>query len=42
MRKAFCVMIGSVAAPAPAQYGHPLKGSWSGDWSPTTTGRACS
>ena len=36
MRKALCAMIGAVAvlgaAAAPAQYGHPLKGSWSGDW----------
>ena len=36
MRKALGVMIGAVAVlgatAAPAQYGHPLKGSWSGDW----------
>ncbi len=25
----------AVAAAADAQYGHPLKGSWSGDWGPT-------
>ena len=35
-RKALCVLIGAVAvlgaAAAPAQYGYPLKGSWSGDW----------
>jgi len=24
---------------APAQYGHPLKGSWSGDWGPTKAQR---
>ena len=38
MRAAFCTLIGGalllVAAAAPAQYGHPLKGSWSGDWGP--------
>jgi hypothetical protein len=27
------------AANAPAQYGHPLKGSWSGDWGPTKAQR---
>ena len=36
MRAAFCTLIGGVvllgAVAAPAQYGHPLKGSWSGDW----------
>jgi len=26
------VLAGLVAAPALAQFGHPLKGSWSGDW----------
>ena len=26
------LVLGAVAAPA--QYGHPLKGSWSGDWGP--------
>jgi len=24
-----------VALPASAQFGHPLKGTWSGDWGPT-------
>jgi hypothetical protein len=24
-----------IAAPALAQFGHPLKGTWSGDWGPT-------
>ena len=24
----------AVAWPAPAQFGHPLKGTWSGDWGP--------
>ena len=26
------IMTGLLAAPALAQFGHPLKGSWSGDW----------
>jgi hypothetical protein len=25
----------AVASPVAAQFGHPLKGSWSGDWGPT-------
>jgi hypothetical protein len=29
-----------VAAPALAQFGHPLKGTWSGDWGPTKENRA--
>ena len=29
------IMVLSVAAPAWAQFGHPLKGSWSGDWGTT-------
>jgi hypothetical protein len=33
---AACVL---AAANAPAQYGHPLKGSWSGDWGPTKAQR---
>jgi hypothetical protein len=28
-----------VAAPALAQFGHPLKGTWSGDWGPTKESR---
>jgi hypothetical protein len=28
-----------LAAPALAQFGHPLKGSWSGDWGPTKDNR---
>jgi hypothetical protein len=28
-----------VAAPALAQFGHPLKGTWSGDWGPTKENR---
>ena len=27
------------AAPAFAQFGHPLKGTWSGDWGPTKDNR---
>jgi hypothetical protein len=26
------IVVGLLAAPARAQFGHPLKGSWSGDW----------
>lgn len=29
----------AVAATASAQFGHPLKGSWSGDWGPSATNR---
>ena len=29
----------AVAATAAAQFGHPLKGSWSGDWGPNTNDR---
>ena len=29
----------AVAAPVSAQFGHPLKGSWSGDWGPTKANR---
>ena len=28
-----------IAAPALAQFGHPLKGTWSGDWGPTKDSR---
>jgi len=28
-----------LAAPALAQFGHPLKGTWSGDWGPTRDNR---
>jgi hypothetical protein len=31
---AFCVVV-LVAGSASAQFGHPLKGTWSGDWGPT-------
>lgn len=44
MRKALCVVIGAAAmlgaVAAPAQYGHPLKGSWSGDWGPDDDDRS--
>lgn len=44
MRAAFCTLIGGVvllgAVAAPAQYGHPLKGSWSGDWGPDEDDRS--
>ena len=43
MRTALCVLTGAVvmlaAAAATAQYGHPLKGSWSGDWGPDEDNR---
>src|SRR6185295_2830951 len=29
-----------IAAPALAQFGQPLKGTWSGDWGPTKENRA--
>ena len=29
-----------LAAPVLAQFGHPLKGTWSGDWGPTKDNRA--
>ena len=28
-----------MTAPALAQFGHPLKGTWSGDWGPTKDNR---
>ena len=43
MRVAQCHVLGLlvslIAAPASAQFGHPLKGSWSGDWGPTKENR---
>jgi hypothetical protein len=33
------LLVGLVAAPALSQFGHPLKGSWSGDWGPTKESR---
>ena len=35
VRLASLIVFLVVAAAAHAQYGHPLKGSWSGDWGPT-------
>jgi len=34
-RLAGCAVALLVALPAFAQFGHPLKGTWSGDWGPT-------
>ena len=34
IRLAVVTAVLTVAGPAVAQYGHPLKGSWSGDWGP--------
>jgi hypothetical protein len=31
--------LANLAVPAAAQYGHPLKGSWSGDWGPNEEDR---
>ena len=44
MRVALCRLVGlivavAVALPAAAQFGHPLKGSWSGDWGPSKDNR---
>ena len=33
------LMLFIVAVPAPAQEGHPLTGTWAGDWGPTPTQR---
>jgi hypothetical protein len=33
------LLISLVAAAAPAQEGHPLTGTWSGDWGPSATAR---
>jgi hypothetical protein len=38
MLAAIAIVTLSVAVPT-AQYGHPLKGSWSGDWGPTAETR---
>ena len=38
MLAAIAIVALSVALPA-AQYGHPLKGTWSGEWGPTTDTR---
>jgi hypothetical protein len=37
LSRALAVLL--VAAPALAQFGHPLKGTWSGDWGPTKENR---
>ena len=34
-RAVVLAMLLAVAAPGFAQFGHPLKGTWSGDWSPS-------
>lgn len=34
-RAAGLVMMLAVAVPVSAQFGHPLKGTWTGDWSPS-------
>jgi hypothetical protein len=34
-----CLCICAVALPVLAQQGHPLSGTWSGDWGPTPTQR---
>jgi len=38
-RSAFFLACLAIATTASAQFGHPLKGSWSGDWGPTKTSR---
>ncbi len=38
-RAAALICVLSLAASAAAQYGHPLKGSWSGDWGPSADDR---
>jgi hypothetical protein len=38
-RTAGLLLAAALALPAAAQYGHPLKGSWSGDWGPTKDNR---
>ncbi len=35
----FALVCLAVAAAASAQFGHPLKGSWSGDWGTSATNR---
>ncbi|HKB09106.1 MAG TPA: hypothetical protein VKD69_00580 [Vicinamibacterales bacterium] len=37
LETAFVLLL--VAMPALAQFGHPLKGTWSGDWGPTRENR---
>jgi len=38
-RFAFALAVLAVAATASAQFGHPLKGSWSGDWGTSANNR---
>ena len=38
-RVAALLMALALASPAAAQFGHPLKGSWSGDWGATKENR---
>lgn len=38
-RTAALIAVLGLAASAAAQYGHPLKGSWSGDWGPNADDR---
>ena len=38
-RVAAVIVVLSLAGSAGAQYGHPLKGSWSGDWGPSADDR---
>ncbi|MCY4123127.1 MAG: hypothetical protein OXG72_19650 [Acidobacteria bacterium] len=38
-RMAALIAVLSLTASAAAQYGHPLKGSWSGDWGPNADDR---
>ena len=38
-RAAAIISVLSLAGSAAAQYGHPLKGSWSGDWGPSDDDR---
>ena len=38
-RMAALIAVLSLAASVAAQYGHPLKGSWSGDWGPNEDDR---
>lgn len=39
LRLAALIAVLAVALPVSAQFGHPLKGSWSGDWGPTKENR---
>src|SRR5881296_3134352 len=41
IRRVPCVLVALLlAAPALAQFGHPLKGTWSGDWGTTKENQA--